>query len=112
MTTLHAPCTARARAQALPAANSPRPRRINAHVDARFALTSPGRYVNDNFDPRALNARFDKNKVERRARLVATREIRAGEEIYAPYGAAYWRARGFDPDTGKRVPRLADAADE
>ena len=83
--------------------------RINAHVDARFAVNSPGRYVNDNFDPRALNARFDKIKPERRARLVATREIRAGEEIYASYGAAYWRARGIDPATGASVPQPAAA---
>ena len=66
---------------------------INVHVDARFALNSPARYVNDNFDTSALNARFDKLKAQRRARLVATRPIKAGEEVYASYGEAYWRAR-------------------
>jgi hypothetical protein len=59
---------------------------LNAHVDARFALDAPGRYVNDNFDASKLNARFDKDKERRRAALVATRDIRRGEEIYASYG--------------------------
>jgi hypothetical protein len=67
---------------------------LNAHVDARFALDCPARYVNDHFDPGRLNARFIKSRVERRAKLVATRLIFPGEEIYASYGEAYWHARG------------------
>ena len=50
--------------------------RLNAHVDARFALDCPGRYVNDNFDTTQLNARFDKNKAKRRASLVAIKVSR------------------------------------
>ena len=73
---------------------------INVHVDARFALNSPARYVNDNFDTSALNARFDKLKEQRRALLVATRPIKAGEEVYAAYGEAYWRARDQAPSSG------------
>ena len=75
-------------------------RRINAHVDARFALASPGRYVNDHFDASRLNARLDKDKGRKRARVVALRRIEAGEEVYASYGETYWRARGIDPATG------------
>ena len=76
---------------------------INAHVDARFSLNSPGRYANDHFDKSRLNARFEKDKSRRRAVLVATRPIRRGEEIYASYGETYWRARGIDPETGRML---------
>lgn len=78
---------------------------INAHVDARFALDAPGRYVNDHFDKARLNAHFEKDRVRKRARLVASRPIRRGEEVYASYGEGYWRARGIDPDTGERLRR-------
>ena len=78
---------------------------INAHVDARFALSAEGRYVNDNFDKSQLNAEFEKDKVARTARVIAMRAIRAGEEIYASYGETYWRARGVDPDTGGPLPQ-------
>lgn len=67
---------------------------LNAHVDARFALTAPGRYVNDTNDDSQLNARFEKDRQRRVATLVATRAIRCGEEIFASYGESYWRARG------------------
>ena len=67
---------------------------LNAHVDARFALNAPGRYVNDNNDESQLNARFEKDRDLRVATLIATRAIRRGEEIFASYGESYWRARG------------------
>jgi hypothetical protein len=54
---------------------------FNAHVDARFTLASAARYVNDNFDASALNAHFVKDKVAKRAKLVATRSIHCGEEV-------------------------------
>ena len=88
---------------------------LNAHVDARFALTAPGRYVNDNFDTAALNAEFHKDRETRTATLVATRDIRRGEEIYASYGESYWRARGIDPITGTALaaePEAASAASQ
>jgi GH25 family lysozyme M1 (1,4-beta-N-acetylmuramidase) len=76
---------------------------FNAHVDAKFALNAPARYVNDNFDASKINARFDKNKQRRRATLVATRLIKAGEEVYASYGESYWEARGINPKTGEKL---------
>ena len=76
---------------------------INAHVDAKFALDAPARYVNDHFDASRLNAHFVKDRQRRRAALIASRPIRRGEEVYASYGESYWRARGIDPATGKRV---------
>ena len=68
----------------------------NAHVDASKAFAMPGRYVNDSFDASRLNARFDKSKATRSARVVALRDVEAGEEIFASYGRSYWTARGFD----------------
>ena len=76
---------------------------LNAHLDAKFSVTAPGRYVNDHFDQSRLNARFDKDKKRRRATVVAIRRIRRGEEVYVSYGETYWRARGIDPSTGKRL---------
>ena len=61
-------------------------------------------YVNDHFDTSKLNARFEKDRQRRVATLIATRDIRCGEEIYASYGESYWRARGVDPETGKPLP--------
>ena len=83
---------------------------INAHVDARFALDATGRYVNDHFEKARLNAHFEKDKVRKRARLVASRPIRRGEEVYASYGEGYWRARGIDPDTGEKLPGGASSS--
>uniref|UniRef100_A0A7S0P2K7 SET domain-containing protein n=1 Tax=Calcidiscus leptoporus TaxID=127549 RepID=A0A7S0P2K7_9EUKA len=73
---------------------------LNVHIDARFALNASARYINDHFDAKKINARFEKLKPQRRAIAIATRDIRAGEEIYASYGETYWRARGIDPLSG------------
>lgn len=73
---------------------------INAHVDARFALGSAARYVNDHFEPMKRNAHFVKDKRAKRATLVASRPIARGEEVYASYGESYWRARGIEYRTG------------
>ena len=64
----------------------------NAHVDASKAFAMPGRYVNDSFDASRLNARFDKSKATRSARVVALRDIEEGEEIFASYGRSWTRA--------------------
>ena len=76
----------------------------NAHVDASKAFAMPGRYVNDSFDASRLNARFDKSKATRSARVVALRDIVEGEEIFASYGRSYWSARGFDVDGRSLLP--------
>ena len=76
----------------------------NAHVDARDAFAMPGRYVNDSFDASRLNARFDKSKATRSARVVALRDIGDGEEIFASYGRSYWSARGFDVNGRSLLP--------
>ncbi|CAH0375900.1 unnamed protein product [Pelagomonas calceolata] len=76
----------------------------NAHVDASKAFAMPGRYVNDAFDPTRLNARFDKSRKTRSARVVALRDIVEGEEIFASYGRSYWSARGVDVDGRSLLP--------
>mmetsp|Transcript_20501 Transcript_20501/g.26570 ORF Transcript_20501/g.26570 Transcript_20501/m.26570 type:complete len:139 (-) Transcript_20501:1756-2172(-) len=67
---------------------------MNVHLDANDAFQVPGRYVNDNFDETKLNAKFIKYPKLWKAKVVATRTIQPGDEIYAPYGESYWRIRG------------------
>ena len=74
---------------------------LNAYVDASAAVDCSGRYINDNFNKERINARFDRDRRARRARVVALRRIAAGEEIYASYGEDYWRPRGINPVTGE-----------
>jgi len=61
-------------------------------------------YLNDVFDASRLNARFDKSRKTRSARVVALRDIGEGEEIFASYGRSYWTARGFDVDGRSLLP--------
>ncbi len=61
-------------------------------VDASSISSCLARYINDSpLDKSKLNSKFIKEKLEYRAKVVATRNIRAGEEIYASYHAHYWR---------------------
>jgi SET domain-containing protein len=48
------------------------------------------RYINDGGDASAQNARFVKIPSRRRACVLAMRDIRKGDEIYASYGPLYW----------------------
>jgi len=59
-------------------------------VDAREHRGVLARYINDGGAAGAQNARFVKLPSRRRACVVAKRDIRAGEEIYASYGPIYW----------------------
>jgi len=77
---------------------------MNTFVDAKDCYEAAGRYVNHAFDPAQRNAYFQRHADEPWALLVATREIAAGEEIYASYSDDYWRARGIDPNTGLPAP--------
>src|SRR5438270_865806 len=60
-------------------------------VDAARTNSGMGRWAND---PRSsgtgANARFVVNRSARTACLKATRHITKGEEVFVPYGAAYW----------------------
>jgi len=61
-------------------------------IDAQEQPDVLARYVNHHFDPKARNSEFfnDGNK----AWLVASRDIRAGEELYTDYGYFYWYVLG------------------
>ena len=63
---------------------------LTCYIDAREHPDVLARYINDGGNSGAQNARFVKLPSRRRAAVVATRDVRAGEEIYASYGPRYW----------------------
>lgn len=69
------------------------------YVDARADARVAARYINDARNPSRWNVRFDKRPEERRAVVVATRDIAEGEELYVSYGAWYWLK-----EAGTRLP--------
>ena len=63
-------------------------------VDAEPHPKVLARYINDHWlEPQRQNAQFIKLKKERKALVVATRALDAGEEVFASYGEGYWRKR-------------------
>ena len=74
---------------------------FNVHVDAAMHPGYLARYINDNLADggRHRNVRFVKDAAERCASVVTTRDLRAGEELYAEYGDGYWRHRAQVHDT-------------
>lgn len=62
---------------------------LNCHVDAPPEVLA--RYINDSFNTSKLNCRFRKQKSLKYAQIIATRDIQAGEELYASYGSVYWK---------------------
>jgi hypothetical protein len=57
-------------------------------VDPRLLPHIKARYINDPLNEDMINCRFVPE--EFRAAVVATREIRPGQELFASYGNAYW----------------------
>ena len=66
---------------------------LNCHIDAKDHPDVLARYINDARDPLLQNTKFVKLKSEKKALVVALRDISAGEEIFASYGSVYWRFR-------------------
>ena len=66
---------------------------LMCYIDAREHPDVLARYINDGGDESAQNVRFVALPSRRRACALATRDIRKGEEIYASYGASYWRTK-------------------
>lgn len=62
---------------------------MDTYVDAGRDMNVLARYVNDPFEPHAVNAEFVRVLPEHRALLVATRDIEPGEEIYASSSTAH-----------------------
>ncbi len=60
-------------------------------IDAARTNTAPGRLINDarGTDSRP-NLTWKVDNIRHRVRLVASRPIAAGEELYVPYGRRYW----------------------
>ena len=63
------------------------------HVDARES-SCMGRYINDTFDGEH-NVWFDKLKQDFAAKVIAKRDIAAGEELFVQYGEPFWKPRGI-----------------
>lgn len=67
-----------------------------AFVDARQTPWVLARFINDcRGRMGGYNVRFDKRPGEGRADVVAVRDIRAGEELFADYGRLYWLAHNL-----------------
>jgi uncharacterized protein len=60
------------------------------YVDSREQMDCMARYINDCRNPLCYNVRFDKDPSQCLARIVAIRDIDAGEELFCDYGKWYW----------------------
>ena len=58
---------------------------------------SLARFINDCRSKQHYNAEFKKEPENKRALVVATRDISAGEEVFCSYGKWYWFGAGFKP---------------
>eukprot|EP00466_Bigelowiella_natans_P010187 jgi/Bigna1/91178/estExt_fgenesh1_pg.C_910080 len=76
---------------------------LRVHIDAQGHPEVLARYINDIADTKKRNATFVKIPKEKMAKVVALRDIRPGEEIYASYGEGYWRKRGGFPSEISRA---------
>ena len=76
-------------------------------VDARTHYDVHARYINDCRDKRVHNVSFDKRPSERRALVVASRPISAGDELYASYGPLYWLGADMRGEPSARLPEPA-----
>ncbi len=61
-----------------------------SYVDAKYCFHSPARYINDCRNENGYNIEMLKVPEEGIARVVATRDVKAGDELYARYGKFYW----------------------
>ena len=69
------------------------------YIDALTRLDVAARYINDCRHPLLYNVSFDKRPADDKALVVASRNIRAGEELFVDYGWKYWLSI-----KGKRLP--------
>ena len=67
---------------------------LNKYLCARDRPQVLARFINDHADPARHNVRFVKLWEERRADVVALRDIAAGEELFVSYGSNYWKVHG------------------
>ena len=74
------------------------------HVDAGPHLNVKARYINDILTADGKhNVAFKKLRIDLSAKVEATRDIEADEELFVKYGRGYWSSRGivapYDDDT-------------
>ena len=55
------------------------------------------RFINDPINTKYYNCRYEPDAQHFRSNVVATRDIKPGEEIFAPYGEAYWSQQSYEP---------------
>ncbi len=68
-----------------------------SYVDAKHCIHNPARYINDCRNENGYNVEFLKVPEEGIARVVATRDVEAGDELYARYGKFYWLGSRIRP---------------
>jgi SET domain-containing protein len=67
------------------------------YVDSLHCPHCIARYINDCRNPAGVNVRFDKDPEAECARVVATRDIACGEELFVDYGKWYWAGCSIAP---------------
>lgn len=70
---------------------NPNPEKSDLIIDAHDPLSCFGRYANDSLHLRKNNSDFEFYTDIYSASLVATKNIKKGEEIYVSYGSEFWR---------------------
>ena len=68
----------------------------HSHILARF--------VNDPINAKYYNCRYEPDAENFRSKVIATRDIQPGEEIFAPYGDAYWSQQSYEPKILTKLP--------
>ena len=66
-------------------------------VDSSSHLNVLARFINDPINEKYYNCRFEQDAKQFRSRAVATRDIHPDEELFAPYGEAYWSLQHYSP---------------
>ena len=66
-------------------------------VDSSSHLNVLARFINDPINEKYYNCRFEPDAEQFRSKIVATRDIHPDEELFAPYGEAYWSQQHYNP---------------
>jgi hypothetical protein len=66
-------------------------------VDPRPHIHILARFINDPINAKYYNCVYEPDAEQFRSKVVATRDITANEEIFAPYGEAYWSQQSYEP---------------
>jgi len=64
-------------------------------VDPGPMLSIKARYINDPLNEEIVNCKFVADPAHFRCAVVATRDIRSGEELFVSYGDMYWSQQSY-----------------